>query len=298
MSKRSTRTLLLAASICLTVAGCKKAGDIGALQSQAMELLGKFGPEISGLTGKIDGLKGKLGMMSGMDGASDLLGKLTGAGTSLGAMQGLLGSAKESVTAAVANKDMTAMTGLLDKLKTDVGDKLGPISKMVGEVETQVSDMEAKALPYSFELPDGTTIRGAEGGIESKLIGHITDADRAVDDSSWYDFDRLTFASGSAKHQGPNSTAQLANVGAILKAYPNAKIKVGGYTDNTGSEEANKRISTKRADAVKAALGKAGANVSSIETEGFGPAFPACPANDTPECKKQNRRISVRLTAK
>ena len=57
-------------------------------------------------------------------------------------------------------------------------------------------------------------------------------------------------------------------------------------------------ISQKRADAMKAAIVAGDIDGSRIETEGYGPAHPVCPANDTAECKKQNRRIAVRFDAK
>ena len=47
-----------------------------------------------------------------------------------------------------------------------------------------------------------------------------------------------------------------------------------------------------------AALIEAGIAKERLEAEGYGPEFPVCAANDTPECKAQNRRIAVRVTAK
>jgi outer membrane protein OmpA-like peptidoglycan-associated protein len=41
---------------------------------------------------------------------------------------------------------------------------------------------------------------------------------------------------------------QLSNLAAILKAFPAANIKIGGYTDKTGNEDFNKsyRLSGQR----------------------------------------------------
>ena len=35
-----------------------------------------------------------------------------------------------------------------------------------------------------------------------------------------------------------------------------------------------------------------------LAAEGYGPEHPPCPANDTDECKAQNRRIALRVAAK
>jgi outer membrane protein OmpA-like peptidoglycan-associated protein len=94
------------------------------------------------------------------------------------------------------------------------------------------------------------------------------------------------------------SKEQVANIAAILKAYPNAKIKLGGYTDNTGALELNKKISAERAAFVKAQLEKAGVGAGRIVAEGYGPEHPICPANDTKECQAQNRRVDIRVTNK
>ena len=46
------------------------------------------------------------------------------------------------------------------------------------------------------------------------------------------------------------------NIAAILKAFPKAKFKIGGYTDKTGDEPGNMKLSNDRAKAVKDALNK------------------------------------------
>ena len=223
-------------------------------------------------------------------------------------MQGLLGSAKTTVATAVKDKDAGALKGFVGTLKTDVGDKLAGVTAMVTASEGKVVAFEKKAVEmaappppaasFALTLSTGYKLDGATAGVESQLVGHIRDAARPVDDSSWYNFDRLSFESGSANLEMAKSEAQLVNITEILKAFPGVKLKIGGYTDNTGSETANKRISQQRAAAVKAALVKMGTVASRLEPQGYGPMHPACPANDTDECKAQNRRIAVLLVAK
>ena len=70
---------------------------------------------------------------------------------------------------------------------------------------------------------------------------------------------------------------------------------MGGYTDNTGSEEGNLRLSNLRAQAAKLKLLEMGIAADRVEAEGYGAQFPVCADNDTDECKAQNRRIDVRV---
>src|SRR5581483_12211990 len=80
----------------------------------------------------------------------------------------------------------------------------------------------------------------------------------SVSSTRWFDFDQLNFKPGSAELTD-SSRKQVRNIAAILRAYPNARIKIGGYTDKTGNADANLKLSQQRADVVLDALRKAGA---------------------------------------
>jgi len=116
-----------------------------------------------------------------------------------------------------------------------------------------------------------------------------------LDNTNWFTIENLYFQTGSSDLKA-ESAEQLLNLAQIMNAYPDLKVKLGGYTDNTGSEEANRKLSSLRAQTAKLKLIEAGISADRIETEGFGSQFPVCPENDTPECKAKNRRIDVRVT--
>lgn len=150
---------------------------------------------------------------------------------------------------------------------------------------------------YIKKLEGGFELKGNADGIESGLLGFI-ESDKAVDKTTWFNFDRLTFKTGSAELDMDKSKDQLTNMFEILKAYPKVGLKIGGYTDNTGSEEANMKLSQQRAETVANALVGMGTDKSRLSPEGYGSQHPVCPANDTEECKAKNRRIAARVTAK
>jgi len=145
-------------------------------------------------------------------------------------------------------------------------------------------------------LPGGVELNVPERGIESNLIAFITDSSRPVNDTTWFNFDRLNFATGSATIL-PESEEQLNNIAAVLKAYPAVNVKVGGYTDNSGDPAANRKLSQQRADAVRRALVGKGIAANRMAAEGYGADHPVGD-NATEEGRAQNRRIALRVTKK
>lgn len=145
-------------------------------------------------------------------------------------------------------------------------------------------------------LSTGVDLSFPEFSIENELITFIEDKARPVDKETWFNFRNLTFESGSAVIDSA-SEKEVDNIAEILKAYPEVSIKVGGYTDNTGSDETNTRLSAERAANVVAALVERGIPSARLDSEGYGPLHPVAD-NATQAGRDQNRRIAVRVTAK
>jgi outer membrane protein OmpA-like peptidoglycan-associated protein len=169
-----------------------------------------------------------------------------------------------------------------------------------GAVTGEVSAVTAAAGELGAfvkrELPGGLEINVPERGTESNLVAFIGDPTRPVDETTWFDFDRLNFETGSAELQA-TSREQLLNVAAILKAYPTVELEIGGYTDSTGSAAANLRLSEARADNVRKELISNGIEPDRLEAEGYGAAHPIAD-NSTADGRAKNRRISLRVTRK
>jgi OmpA-OmpF porin, OOP family len=146
------------------------------------------------------------------------------------------------------------------------------------------------------KLPDGTELNAPALGVEAKLVKYLDDPNAAVSDAQWFDFDRLLFDTGGATLQ-PASQEQLGNIAAILKAFPKAKVRIGGYTDNTGDAALNMKLSQERADGVMAELAKLGVEPARMEAKGYGEEHPVAD-NSTEAGRQQNRRISLHITEK
>jgi len=156
----------------------------------------------------------------------------------------------------------------------------------------------ASALGNFFKttLPDGVELNIPEFGVENKLLAFIKDGSKPVDNTTWFNFDRLTFDTGKATLQD-SSQEQLNNIAEILKAYPNVHLKLGGYTDNTGDAAANMALSAARAKNVMNELVAKGIDESRLESEGYGDQHPVGD-NGTEAGRQANRRIAMRVTAK
>ena len=148
---------------------------------------------------------------------------------------------------------------------------------------------------FKRKLPNGVELNIPKLGVENKLIDFI-ESSSPVDKTTWFDFDRLLFATGSATLE-PASQDQLASVAAILKAYPKVKVRIGGYTDNTGDAAANLKLSDARANSVMGELVKLGVEPARMDAKGYGEEHPVA-SNDTDAGRQQNRRISMRVTEK
>ena len=156
--------------------------------------------------------------------------------------------------------------------------------------------LEALGKFFTKKLPNGVELNIPEFGIENKLVTFIEDANQPIDKTTWFNFDRINFKTGSAKLSS-ESLEQTKNIADILKAFPTATLKIGGYTDNTGDPAANLNLSLNRAEAVKAAIVTDGIEARRLDAEGYGKEHPIA-SNDTDEGKAQNRRIAIRVLNK
>jgi len=180
----------------------------------------------------------------------------------------------------------------------------GPSTKASQEESAATSDSSSTVttMPASIkvQLPDGTELDAYKGGIEDKLVAYLNSTDPAdsISSSRWFDFDNLNFKTGSAELTD-SSMKQVQNLAAILKAYPKVSLKIGGYTDKTGNEQENMKLSQQRADAVLDALKKAGASATQlVGAQGYGSQFAKAAANAPDEVRRADRRISVSVRSK
>ena len=201
--------------------------------------------------------------------------------------------AESNHEAALTNQEQT--TSPSEELASGQANVSGQLDTATGNYIYNTGDL------ITIDLPNGTKIEGVgQLSTENKLFQFLNDPNMVVDSidktKGWISFDRLYFKTSSSELTD-ESKNQLTNIALILKAFPNAAIKLGGYTDNTGSADNNLQLSGERAKVAQTALIAAGIEASRVEAEGYGQEHPIA-SNDSPEGRAQNRRIDLRVTRK
>ncbi|MGE8431660.1 sodium-translocating pyrophosphatase [Chryseobacterium joostei] len=211
-------------------------------------------------------------------------------------------------TLAVVHKDkieanrkakIESLTGISSTSDTHAG--ITTSSIVSGEVKGHLNEngdfVYETGNIQKVKLKGGKTIAIGEASQLYQLYSFVNQKDKtALDPNKWYTIENLYFETGSSDLKA-GYELQLNKLAELLNAYPDLKIKLGGYTDNSGNEESNLQLSNLRAQTAKLKLLELGVSADRVEAEGYGSQHPICEANDTDECKAKNRRIDVRVLA-
>jgi OOP family OmpA-OmpF porin len=103
----------------------------------------------------------------------------------------------------------------------------------------------------------------------------------------------ITFAYSRAGIK-KSSKKVLNKAAAVLREYPDLRIRIEGHTDPKGKRDKNVSLSLRRAETVKWYLVDQGIEASRIETVGWGPDHPMA-SNKTAKGRAKNRRIEFHL---
>lgn len=101
----------------------------------------------------------------------------------------------------------------------------------------------------------------------------------------------VLFAIGKYELQ-PAARERLARISGILLAYPDLRLEVDGFTDTTGSEDFNQKLSEKRAGTVRDYLVDSGVSINNVIAKGMGESNPIAD-NTTAAGRKLNRRVEM-----
>jgi len=156
----------------------------------------------------------------------------------------------------------------------------------------------------------GAVIGGVVGGVAGGLIGKKMDkqAQQIEEAVPGAEVERvgegiqLVLGENSVNFETSKSTltakakANLDKLIIVFTEYPETDIKIYGYTDSTGKEDFNLKLSEKRAASVKDYLVSKGLKASRFETKGLGIADPIAD-NSTAEGRSKNRRVEFAITA-
>ncbi|ELY6198673.1 OmpA family lipoprotein [Cronobacter sakazakii] len=133
-----------------------------------------------------------------------------------------------------------------------------------------------------------------EAKLRQKMQGTGVSVTRSGDNIILNMPNNVTFDSSQANLK-PAGANTLTGVAMVLKEYPKTAVNVVGYTDSTGGQALNMKLSQQRAESVASALITQGVAANRIRTSGMGPANPVA-SNSTEEGKTQNRRVEITLS--
>lgn len=91
------------------------------------------------------------------------------------------------------------------------------------------------------------------------------------------------------KASGQQTIGRLAQ---FMREYEDRRVRVEGYTDSTGKDSYNQKLSERRAEAVRDALLSQGIERRRVETKGYGEQYPVA-SNDSSAGRQQNRRVEI-----
>jgi outer membrane protein OmpA-like peptidoglycan-associated protein len=112
---------------------------------------------------------------------------------------------------------------------------------------------------------------------------------------------QITFASGllydfDSDVVKPAARSNLQSLAQSLDKYPGSDLLILGHTDSVGTDEYNKQLSVRRADAAAEYLVSRGVDRDRIATGGLGEEEPVAP-NETAGGRSRNRRVEVAIYA-
>ena len=170
-------------------------------------------------------------------------------------------------------------------------------------VYDQVSSYLTELNPCGFNETCTDGVVPYENAVNLYFLKSITDVDAGTAVKQDYSATKTTvmasgnwninFATGSANIQG--SDADLHTIYNLLVQAEQAKLKVVGYTDNTGNPSSNVTLSKDRAKSVVTYLTNMGISSDRFQTvDGKGDANPVGD-NNTTSGKAKNRRVEITL---
>lgn len=165
---------------------------------------------------------------------------------------------------------------------------------VAAKVDSAISVNESATKTMGISLPNGQKLDLFEGTFNYKFAKYLTDSSAKINQT--FTFDNLNFESNSpVLVAGSEKTVQ--DLAKIMTAYPRVQVRLTGYTDNAGDSLQNRKLSAKRAFAVKNLLIANGIANLRIDFAGKGSLNPVA-SNATEVGKAQNRRIEVKVVKK
>jgi len=161
---------------------------------------------------------------------------------------------------------------------------------------TQSGDKANKGCPWPDSDNDGVLDKDDEcpavvGTVANKGCPEVPQVTTEVVNELNGFSKSILFNTGASKIAS-ESFNTLKSIYDVMTMYGNASFVITGYTDNTGSDATNQRLSKERASAVKDYLVSLGISTDKLSVVGASSSNPVA-SNNTRAGRKQNRRVEI-----
>ncbi len=183
------------------------------------------------------------------------------------------------------------------KMKSD---SLNLVQKMKADSVAAVQRQEAekrRADSLAAKIhQDSIALVDAKKRLQEEMSKR-SDAEKQLLSTGMLILDAVYFETGKTEIS-INSKPYLNIIGKMLTKYPKLVIEIGGHTDNIGGIEANRRLSSARAESVRQYLFQVAPElVTRLTAVGYGPDRPKAD-NRTAGGRKINRRVEMQVVNK
>lgn len=165
--------------------------------------------------------------------------------------------------------------------------------------QAQKATAEQASAMKSLQLAQSEANTQAERDRVARRDSKVSDLESQLRDMNARQTDRgtvvtlgdLLFDTGAA-HLRPAGQRSMTQLADFMRRNPERRASIEGYTDSTGSTDANHALSDRRAHSVMSALVQLGVAGSQLSTKAFGEERPVA-GNDTASGRQMNRRVEV-----
>lgn len=204
-------------------------------------------------------------------------------GTGVGA---LIGGGKGTWIGALVGGALGAGTGALignsmDKQKKALEEQLGELRQQEEDNAAAIGENKDAIANNAKDIQD----------IKVEMVKDRNDLDAiklVMGDAVLFPTGKYTLSAAA--------DATLSRIAYNLKQFPDSDVTVVGFTDNTGSEAVNQKLSQQRAESVVGYLEQQGVAAGRLKAVGKGWDDPIA-SNSTAAGRAQNRRVEIYITA-
>jgi outer membrane protein OmpA-like peptidoglycan-associated protein len=155
-------------------------------------------------------------------------------------------------------------------------------------VATATQPVATTPVVAPVTLPDGERVELAQDTLAYDMQAYLASQEAAP---RTFSFEGLNFDTGRSEIRREERQG-LEDLARVLAAYPNARVRIVGYTDSRGGELPNQALAYQRARSVAEVLEDRGVDENRIEAVSGGEGDPLA-TNATAQGRFANRRTEV-----